>query len=169
MAKYEKKMMQFEAFRYNGSLSRPAVEKDFDESKHAPEWAAFAVMKGVLFFEGEGEERKLYTRYPDGETVHIPVGYYIIRWSDTELYPCEPNLFEASYVPVAEGNEEKRCLNPQGGQRTWEEKRAELEEAVKPLHEWLCKCGDPYVMVAVTQDRATVHQEEMTTPLPVPD
>ena len=58
MAKYEKKMMQFEAFRYNGSLSRPAVDKDFDESKHAPEWAALAVIKGVLFFEGEGEKKR---------------------------------------------------------------------------------------------------------------
>ena len=57
-AKYEKKMMQFEAFRYNGSLSRPAVDKDFDESKHAPEWAALAVIKGVLFFEGEGEKKE---------------------------------------------------------------------------------------------------------------
>ena len=54
MAKYEKKMMQFEAFRYNGSLSRPAVDKDFDESKHAPEWAALAVIKGV-----RSEERRV--------------------------------------------------------------------------------------------------------------
>lgn len=169
MAKYEKKMMQFEAFRYNGSLSRPAVEKDFDERKHAPIWAAKAVINGVLFFEGEGKRKELYTRHPDGEVSHIPVGYYIIRWSDTELYPCEPNLFEASYVLVNKGNKERHSLAIPGVHRTWEEKRAELEEAVKPLHEWLCKYGDPYVTVAVTQDRATVHQEYMTTPLTVPD
>ena len=171
MAKYEKKMMQFEAFRYDGHISLPACEKDYDETKHAPYWVAMAGLKGILFFDTSNpvEIPKLYTRYPDGEVVHIPVGYYIIRWSDTELYPCEQNLFEASYIPVAEGNEEKRCLNIQGEQRAWDEKRQELEEAVKPLHEWLCKYGDPYVTVAVTQDRATVHQEYMTTPLPVPD
>lgn len=99
MAKYEKKMMQFEAFQYNGSLSFPACEKDYDETKHAPYWAVIAGMKGILFFDvsNPAERPELYTRHPDGEIVHIPVGYYIIRWSDTELYPCEPNLFEASY------------------------------------------------------------------------
>lgn len=103
MAKYEKKMMQFEAFRFNGDIIRPALEKDYDESVHAPVWAVLAVVKGILFFDSakEGEPPcELFIRQPDGEVVHVPVGYYIIRWSDTELYPCEPNLFEASYKPA---------------------------------------------------------------------
>lgn len=102
MVKYEKKMMQFEAFQYTGDLSIPVCDKDYDETKHFPEWAALAVLKGILFYDVSNppERPELYTRHPDGEVVHIPVGYYIIRWSDTELYPCEPNLFEASYKPA---------------------------------------------------------------------
>ena len=38
-----------------------------------------------------------------------------------------------------------------------EKKRQEFEEAVKHIHDWLCKYGDPYTTVAVMQDRATVH------------
>lgn len=94
MAKYEKKMMQFEAFRYDGDLI------DSNGKYYVPEWAQEAHKKGILFFNSPevGDAAcELYTRHPDGEVVHIPVNYYIIRWSDTELYPCDPNLFEASY------------------------------------------------------------------------
>ena len=47
MAKYEKKMMQFEAFQYNGELSVSECD-----------WAAMAVLKGILFFEATEEESK---------------------------------------------------------------------------------------------------------------
>ena len=56
-----------------------------------------------------------------------------------------------------------------GQEQLKEYKRKEFEEAVKPIHDWLCKYGDPYTTVAVMQDRATVHQEYMTIQLPVPD
>lgn len=60
-------------------------------------------------------------------------------------------------------------MNFSGQEQLQEQNRQEFEEAVKPIHDWLCKYGDPYTTVAVMQDRATVHQEYMTTPLPVPD
>lgn len=98
MAKYEKKMMQFEAFQYDGDLIGS------NGKYYAPEWAQEAYKKEILFYRGfpkDGEPPcELYIRHPDGEEVHVPVGYYIIRWSDTELYPCEPSLFEASYTPA---------------------------------------------------------------------
>ena len=171
MAKYEKKMMQFEAFQYTGELSTPACDKDFDETKHAPQWAAMAVIKGILFFEApeEGAKKELYTRHPDGEVVHIPVGYYIIRWSDTELYPCEPNLFKASYIPVSEENEERRNMISRWNNAHHEEMKQELEEAVKPLHEWLCKYGSPYTAVIVKQCGAQAFEGETAVELPVPD
>lgn len=171
MAKYEKKMMQFEAFKYTGDLSLPACSQDYDETKHAPEWAALAVVRNILFYDVSNPAEKpiLCTRRPNGEIVPIPVGYYIIRWSDTELYPCEPNLFEASYVLVGEESEEKRCLNTQARYRMWEEKNKELEEAVKPLHKWLCKYGDPYVAVIVKQCGVQVFEGTVAIPLPVPD
>lgn len=102
MAKYEKKMTQIEAFQYTGDFSLPACDKDYDKTKHAPEWAALAVVRGNLFFDVSrtGEPPELCTRLPDGETAYIPVGHYIIRASDTELYPCDPRLFEALYIQV---------------------------------------------------------------------
>lgn len=171
MAKYEKKMMRFEAFQYTGDFSVPACDEDYDPTRHAPDWAAMAVVRGILFFDVStpGEPPKLCTRRPDGEIVYIPVGYYIIRWSDTELYPCEPELFEASYIPVGDEDEEKRQLNTQGIYKLRKEKSEEFEEAVKPLHKWICKYGDPYTTITVMMDRATVHQEYMTIPLQVPD
>lgn len=100
MAQYEKKMMQFEAFQYDGDL------KGTDDKYYVPDWAVKAYESGILYYDTHyeipeweyGTPGELYTKHPDGEVVHIPVGYYIIRWSDTELYPCEPNLFEASYA-----------------------------------------------------------------------
>lgn len=56
-----------------------------------------------------------------------------------------------------------------GQEQLREQKRVELELAVKPLHEWLCKYGDPYTTVMVMQDRAAMCQEYMTVRLPVPD
>ena len=171
MAKYEKKMMQFEAFQYTGELSLLACDKTFDKTKHVPDWVAMAVVRGILFYDVSNPEEKpkLCTRRPYGEIVHIPVGYYIIRWSDTELYPCEPNLFRASYIPVSEENEERRNLRIQDGDKLREEKKRELEAAVKPLHEWLCKYGSLYTAVIVKQCGAQVFEGTVSFELPVPD
>lgn len=93
MAKYEKKMMQIEAFQYDGDLIGS------DGEYYVPDWAEDAYKKHILFYESsDGSE--ICIRKPNGEVVSVPVGYYIIRWSDTELYMCEPALFEASYKPV---------------------------------------------------------------------
>lgn len=103
MAQYQKKMIQIDAFQYKGDAYPAPADNALDETRDVPAWAVEAFSKGILFYgsTSEGEPpRELFTRYPDGEAVHIPVGYYIIRWSDTELYPCEPNLFEASYRPA---------------------------------------------------------------------
>lgn len=32
--------------------------------------------------------------------LNVPVGHWIIRGVRGELYPCEPNVFEATYEPV---------------------------------------------------------------------
>lgn len=77
---------------------------------------------------------------------------------------------------IERSSEERKEETEQSGMKSdgkddekWKIQKHEFEAAVKPIHEWLCKYGDPYTTVAVMQDRATVHQEEMTTPLPVPD
>lgn len=49
-----------------------------------------------------------------------------------------------------------------GQEQLKEYKRQEFEEAVKPIHDWLCKYGDPYTTVAVMQDRA----KQLSDPIP---
>ena len=34
--------------------------------------------------------------------LHVPVGHWIIRGTQGELYPCEPAIFQATYEPVTE-------------------------------------------------------------------
>ena len=146
-----------DAFLYNGNVSIPLLEKDFDEKTHAPSWIALAFVSGKLHCEQpeDGGEKQLYLNTPDGDIL-IPINSYIIRAKNGEILHLNYDFFNNIYVPAPP-------------EMDHEKKKRELEEAVKPLHEWLCKYGDPYTTVAVMQDGATVHQEYMTTPLPVPD
>ncbi len=48
-------------------------------------------------------------------------------------------------------------------------KEKEFAEAVKPIHEWLCKYGDPYTSVTVEQNGAEAKEGIMAKPLPIPD
>ncbi|MCI8984781.1 MAG: hypothetical protein HFI58_02390 [Lachnospiraceae bacterium] len=60
-------------------------------------------------------------------------------------------------------------MSMSGKEQLREQKRQEFEASIIPIHEWLCKYGDPYITVAVTQNRATIHHESISIPLPVPD
>lgn len=146
-----------DAFLYTGSLSVHVLDKDFDEKTDAPEWIVRAFISGKLHCEHpeDGNKKRLYMDTPDGDIL-IPVDSYIIRSDDGEIFYLKSMYFDDIYEPAP----------PEVDQ---EQKRQEFEEAVKPIHDWLCKYGDPYTTVAVMQDRATVHQEYMTIPLPVPD
>jgi len=44
-----------------------------------------------------------------------------------------------------------------------------LKEAAQPLHELLCKYGDPHTSIVITQSSVKVVQDEIGMPLPVPD
>lgn len=146
-----------DAFLYTGNLSVPVLDKDFDEKTDAPEWIVRAFISGKLHCEHpeDGSEKQLYMDTPDGDIL-IPFDSYIIRSEDGEIFYLKAMYFDDTYEPAP----------PEVDQ---EQKRQEFEEAVKPIHDWLCKYGDPYTTVAVMQDRATVKQEYMTVPLPFPD
>lgn len=47
--------------------------------------------------------------------------------------------------------------------------RNEFYEATIPLHDWLCKYGNPHMIVVVAQDGAQAYNGEIAKPLPVPD
>ncbi len=138
-----------DAFLYIGNLSVHVTD--------APEWIVRAFISGKLYCEHpeDGSEKRLYMDTPDGDIL-IPIDSYIIRSEDGEIFYLKAMYFDDTYEPVP----------PEVDQ---EKKRQEFEEVVKSIHDWLCKYGDPYTSVTVMRDRATVHQEYMTIPLPVPD
>lgn len=45
----------------------------------------------------------------------------------------------------------------------------EFTEAIKPIHDWLVKYGNPYTTVMVTQESAKVTETFMGIPLEIPD
>lgn len=64
-----------------------------------PSWAFAAVVSGELVpQDGGGVHVKTLEDGPNGEAKHVAdVGDWIIRGIKGELYPCKPDIFEASY------------------------------------------------------------------------
>ena len=85
MAKYRKKPVIIEAFQYTGG----------QEQKDDPVWIVEAIEKGKVFFEyGEMIIETL-------EGNHIArKGDYIIKGIKGEIYPCKPDIFEATYEKI---------------------------------------------------------------------
>lgn len=99
---YRKKPVEIEAFQM--TRERRADSSDW------PQWMYYA------WQHERGEEGSLQpSRYPvsDGndeleivtlEGVHrVKWGDYIIRGVKGEIYPCKPDIFEATYEPVTSG------------------------------------------------------------------
>jgi hypothetical protein len=95
MAKYRKKPIVVEAFKWTGG---PDQEED-------PEWIIEALKKD--FFSTFGGARiikpndKIMLELMTLEgRMHANVGDYIIKDIKGELYPCKPDIFEATYEEV---------------------------------------------------------------------
>lgn len=84
--KYRKKPVEIEAFRFDGDLQNSKGEF------YVPRWAVEAFEKGILRFEGP----ELYVETLEG-THHASAGDYIIQGIKGEIYPCKPDIFEATY------------------------------------------------------------------------
>lgn len=97
MAKYRKKPVVVEAFKWTGG---PDQTED-------PEWIVQAIERGAVLIHGHGDA-------PLGQTglhLHIQtlvgeltanVGDYIIQGIKGELDPCKPDIFEQTYELVKE-------------------------------------------------------------------
>ena len=83
---YRKKPIVITAFHYQGQQS------NFDLMR----WASTLNACDGLGIDDDGE-CSIYT--PEG-TMYVSQGDYIICGVMGELYPCKPNIFEASYEPV---------------------------------------------------------------------
>ena len=88
MAKYRKKPVVIDAYQY----------REFDTESDWPGWFYEAIVEGVcLTYEGT-----LKIKTQDGFWEAHP-GDWIIRGVKGELYPCKPDIFEATYEPVEDG------------------------------------------------------------------
>lgn len=90
MGRYTKKPVTIEAMQFRG----PGVE-DIDYQVELDEWLA----------ANQGDRKCRYV----GDTIVIPTlegdhtaspGDWIIRGVKGELYPCKPDIFEATYDPA---------------------------------------------------------------------
>jgi hypothetical protein len=90
--KYRKKPIIVDAFQWTGDQDQ-VVD---------PEWICDAIMDGDVVFENfltENVRMIIHTL----EGVHRgKPGDYIIRGIQGELYPCRPDIFEATYEKVEE-------------------------------------------------------------------
>jgi hypothetical protein len=87
MSKYRKKPIVIEAFVWTGG---PDQTED-------PEWIVEAMKNGCAGIDRDGES--FWIKTIEGRMTAFP-GDYIIRGIKGEIYPCKPDIFEATYEKV---------------------------------------------------------------------
>lgn len=103
--KFRKKPVVIEAFNYDGDLISS------DGSFYVPLWAEEAYRKGEFVYRECGESpAELFIQTLEGE-MHVAVGDWIIKGIKGEIYPCKPDIFEATYEPV-DSTLEKEGVKP---------------------------------------------------------
>lgn len=89
MAKYKKKPVVIEAFKWTGG-------PDQDED---PEWIVEAIKNKKVDFETVGGEVRMLIETLEGQMQATP-GDFIIRGVKGEIYPCKPDIFALTYEKV---------------------------------------------------------------------
>ena len=90
--KYRKKPIVVEAFKWCGNNTQ---EED-------PEWIVEAIKKGDVSFEYYGAPTivsKMVIDTLEGR-MRAELGDWIIKGIKGEIYPCKPDIFEATYEKV---------------------------------------------------------------------
>ena len=97
MTKYRKKPIVIEAFKYDGDM------KDSTGKVYVPDWAIKALEddEGRLMYQSiDGRPPcELFAMTLEGDML-VNVGDYVIKGIKGELYPCKPDIFEATYEKV---------------------------------------------------------------------
>lgn len=92
MAKYKKKPVVIEAFEWTGG---PDQTED-------PAWIVDAIKLGTVFFVNSGTAGvKMKIQTLEG-VMTADLGDYIIQGIKGEIYPCKPDIFQATYEKVNE-------------------------------------------------------------------
>ena len=92
MGRYRKKPVVIEAYQFVGNKVCTTL----------PRWLEEAHDRGeVRYCPGVREEQKLQIDTLEG-TMTANVGDWVIRGVRGELYPCKPDIFEATYEEVTD-------------------------------------------------------------------
>lgn len=97
MAMYKKLPVKVEAVKFEGWNNKQQVE--FSER---PEWLNRDMGNNISLF---GDPKTLTIKTKEGN-MKAKVGDYIIRGIKGELYPCDPEIFEKTYIQVDENEQE---------------------------------------------------------------
>ena len=87
MSEYRKKPVVIEAFKWTGD-------------EHQAEEPAWIIVPGVSFCENVGTPEVVLKINTLEGVMTARRGDYIIRGIKGEVYPCKPDIFEATYEPV---------------------------------------------------------------------
>lgn len=63
-----------------------------------PDWLIEAIASGAVYWQGGDDP--YYTIETLEGVMRAKLGDYIIRGVNGELYPCKPDIFEATYEPA---------------------------------------------------------------------
>lgn len=96
MAKYIRIPIEVDAFQYDGDL------KGANGKYYVPDWATKAFEEGILCYGYDINESpyELYIK-GDMQNYHVPVGNYIIKEKNGEIYTLKPDRFRKEYVIAA--------------------------------------------------------------------
>lgn len=89
MGQFRKKPVVIEAIQYTGGLV---------SATDVPLWLINAMHDRVVTTSQAGEPEALYINTLEGRMT-VSVGDWIIRGVKGELYPCKPDIFDATYEP----------------------------------------------------------------------
>jgi hypothetical protein len=92
MSRWRKKPVVIDAFRWTGG----------PDQKEDPVWINDAIRAGKVWFLNEGQSNvTLMIETLEGCMV-AQQGDYVIRGVKGEIYPCKPDIFEATYDFVSD-------------------------------------------------------------------
>ena len=86
---YQKRPVVIEAFQWTGG----------HDQKEDPAWIVDAIERGDVYFQG-GDKPYLTIKTLEGK-MRASVGDWIVKGIKGEIYPCKPDIFAATYQPVA--------------------------------------------------------------------
>jgi len=109
MARYRKKPVVIEAVQvaaavYNGKTWNGSLFK----CEVVPQWVEDAFSNGIITVHPSDQDYALLAIKAVEGTMIAQPGDWIIRGVKGELYPCKPDIFEATYEPVVASSFKER-------------------------------------------------------------